>query len=69
MRKLMRRFSIAFCTCGRGRISFEPASDRAGQRARPRERIISVEALDPFLQGHIPITRIGPTTCLRTTVR
>ena len=48
MRKLMRRFSIAFCTCGRGRISFEPASDRAGQRERPRERIIIVEPFDPF---------------------
>ena len=69
MRKLMRRFSIAFALAVAGvfLLSLPPAA--WAQRARPRERIIIVEPFDPFFQGHIPITRIGPTTCLRTTVR
>ena len=48
MRKLMRRFSIAFALAVAGvfLLSLPPAA--WAQRARPRERIIIVEPFDPF---------------------
>lgn len=57
MRKLMRRFSIAFAFAVTGGFLLDLPPTSLAQTARPRERIIIVEPFDPFL-GHIGITRI-----------
>lgn len=54
MRKLMRRFSIAFALAVTGGFLLNLPPTSLAQTARPRERIIIVEPFDPFFPGAYP---------------